>query len=106
MRRTPKHVPELAYCEHSTANASNTWHIRRLTAVGLKVSGGTDTAPLCGMWPATDNGWDISRPVVEVEAVEMSTMRAHWGSLMVCPKCVAEAFPPSSVVVPDESEKR
>lgn len=65
-----------SYCESVHATSTSPWHIRKLTEVGRKLSGGIDTPSLCGRvgkgW-----GWDL-----EVELNEFHLENVS------CPKCV------------------
>lgn len=91
MKRKPPRPPEsvvLSYCEPVVGNASNTWHLRRLSADGRKLGGGVDSPSLCGR-VEEGRGWDIDVPVLWPEALANSERRYDWGSLMVCPQCVA-----------------
>jgi hypothetical protein len=47
---------EYSFCEASTAGSRSRWHIRPLTRMGKKLSGGADTMALCGRQVA----WDIN----------------------------------------------
>jgi hypothetical protein len=49
-------MTEYSVCE---TVAAYVWHIRPLTAVGRKLSGGADTKALCGAKAA----WDINVPI-------------------------------------------
>lgn len=73
---------EYAFCESIAAGPLARWHIRRLSKVGPKYSGGIDTNGLCG-WPKSTNdgggGWDV-----RVELVEHHLARC-------CQRC-AEAY--------------
>jgi hypothetical protein len=57
MRSVTPGPPQYAFCEEAPGGL---WHIRRLTDVGRKFGGGTDTAALCGRRVS----WDLS---VEIE---------------------------------------
>jgi len=47
-----------AFCEGVNATSRSQWHIRKLTAAGLKPSGGIDTFSLCGRIERV-LGWDL-----------------------------------------------
>lgn len=51
---------EFSYCESIHASGSSPWHIRRLTDVGRRLSGGIDTPSLCGH-VRPPKGWDLVR---------------------------------------------
>jgi hypothetical protein len=65
-----KHVPKkyrrfphgFSFCE--TLAATGPWHIRRLTAEGMKLHGGADTKTLCGLNAAWDTPAEISTKVL------------------------------------------
>jgi len=71
-RRTNK--PKYSFCEHAHATPWSKWHIRRLTAAGLKLGGGADTPALCGRTVA----WDLS---------QLATGRVDADHEFVCGKC-------------------
>jgi hypothetical protein len=56
-KQTP--IEQYAYCETVTATAISKWHIRKLTEVGKKLSGGADTPALCGRKVCWDRALDI-----------------------------------------------
>lgn len=64
-----------AFCESVAATGRSPWHIRELTAVGKKVTGGADTNSLCDR----KMGWDLN--------VKITTHHLTH----TCPKCV-EAY--------------
>lgn len=66
-----------SYCEPVTAGPLAVWHIRRLTAVGHKPTGGADTKALCGLPVA----WDIPCSIRQGDADTEG----------VCPAC-ADAY--------------
>jgi hypothetical protein len=53
-----------SFCEPSTAGPSAPWCIRKLSKSGRKLSGGVDTASLCGRVKPSDvggwGGWDVA----------------------------------------------
>jgi len=48
-----------SFCETISAQALAPWHIRELTALGMKLGGGADTDALCGVPVA----WDLKVPI-------------------------------------------
>ena len=54
-------APQYAFCETATAGPRTPWHIRELTAKGLKLGGGADTPSLCGRVVA----WDLRVAIAE-----------------------------------------
>jgi hypothetical protein len=50
-----------SFCETITAGATTSWHIRKLTEKGRKLSGGADTLALCGR----EVSWDLRVDLVE-----------------------------------------
>ena len=56
-------MKEFSFCESVLASSRSTWHIRRLTDVGRRLTGGIDTPSLCGrVKPQGLNGfggWDL-----------------------------------------------
>jgi hypothetical protein len=73
----PGEVPKFAFCEATTASGRSPWHIRQVTAQGLKLTGGVDTPSLCGHVHIR-YGWDLN---VKIDAHHLR----H-----ACPRCVAE----------------
>ncbi len=65
-----------SFCESVTATGISPWCIRPLTDQGRKLSGGVDTASLCGR-VQPPHGWDIGLPV----------SLTHW---KICEKCRTE----------------
>jgi hypothetical protein len=63
-------MTKYAYCE---TIAAYVWHIRPLTKIGLKLSGGADTPALC----EANVLWDIN--------VKIDTLSPAWGE--VCRTC-------------------
>jgi hypothetical protein len=64
-----------SFCESVWATSSSRWHIRILSQVGRKPSGGIDTPFLCGT--KVPHGWDLNVEITEHHL-------AH-----TCPLCVA-----------------
>jgi hypothetical protein len=63
----PQEKPAYAFCESVTGIGP--WHIRKLSAAGLKLRGGIDTPTLCGFVRPTEDtssvrrgwgGWDLN----------------------------------------------
>lgn len=57
-------MKEFSFCESSLASSMSPWHIRVLTEVGLRPSGGVDTTSLCGRVKPYSivggfGGWDL-----------------------------------------------
>lgn len=50
-----------SFCESQWATGTSPWHIRRLTKLGKKLSGGADTPALCGRKVA----WDLEVDITE-----------------------------------------
>ena len=68
--------PEFSFCEPATASSMSRWHIRQLTKVGLKLTGGIDTGSLCGHVKPV-YGWDLKVPIrLDIDRV--------------CPECAKE----------------
>jgi hypothetical protein len=55
-------LKDYSFCEPVSATGRSRWHIRKLTAVGPKYSGGIDTPSLCGYVQPT-RGWDIKTEI-------------------------------------------
>ena len=91
MSRKPKATTSAntvyAFCESVAAGPLSPWHIRPLTEVGRKTSGGIDTPSLCGHVTPKTNGWDLES--VEVKNYPLDGVRD--GRRLVCKKC-ADAY--------------
>jgi hypothetical protein len=68
----PATIETHSYCEAWTATSVSLWHIRRLTSVGKKLSGGADTKSLCGR----EMSWDRAPVVTKNPPLDS-----------ICPKC-------------------
>jgi hypothetical protein len=79
--------PETKYalCERSMASPFSPHHVRPLTAVGKKMSGGADTVALCG----AEVAWDVSDITLEEAANELEGQQHD--AFRVCMKCVERA---------------
>jgi hypothetical protein len=75
-----------SWCEPTWGGNFRTTHIRRLTAAGLMLGGGIDTAPLCGR---AFEGWDLEGTVTPLEATENSQLHYPNGTVDTCPECAA-----------------
>lgn len=64
-----------SYCESVHATSNSPWHIRKLTEVGRRLSGGVDTPSLCGR---VRKGWGWDLEVVLDGRLDK----------LGCPKCV------------------
>jgi len=53
------------FCETVTASSRSRWHIRELSAIGPKYSGGADTPALCGRQVSWDIHCNITANQVE-----------------------------------------
>jgi len=53
------------FCETVTAGSRSRWHIRELSAIGAKYSGGADTPALCGRQVSWDIPCNITASQVE-----------------------------------------
>jgi hypothetical protein len=49
------YVTQYCFCEAPTTGSKSRWHIRPLTELGRKLSGGADTVSLCGRTISWDN---------------------------------------------------
>jgi hypothetical protein len=56
---------EYSFCESTTASSLSNWHIRKLDAKGLCLSGGITTSSLCGHVNPRIGGWDLDVPINE-----------------------------------------
>jgi hypothetical protein len=81
----PGEKPPYAFCESVTGIGR--WHIRKLSAAGLKLGGGIDTPTLCGrIRPMGDEGggrrggggWDLEARITKLQLEA------------VCPDCRKE----------------
>lgn len=71
-----------SFCESTTAGSLTPWHIRPLTAVGKKLSGGVDTDSLCGHVTRKFSGWDLEASPEGYPLDKVTDGRRH-----VCKKC-------------------
>jgi hypothetical protein len=80
-------LTKFSYCESTHATSMSPWCIRELTAAGQKLTGGIDTASLCGRVRPRGGpgkgwgGWDLAVPVDPVDPGR------HPG--VVCKNCAA-----------------
>lgn len=81
----PIDYSQLAFCEPVFAGSLSKWCIRKLTAKGLKPTGGVDTESLCGRVKPRIGGWDIREPKVTEELV----LGVGHTRRLVCSECVA-----------------
>ncbi len=60
-------MAQFSFCEAATAGSASRWHIRQLTKMGQKFSGGVDTPALCGRQVSWDikNSVTLDNPVLE-----------------------------------------
>lgn len=72
-------MSEYSFCESEHATSTSKWHIRKLTSVGKKLGGGTDTPSLC---TKIKRGWDIS---VSIERFEPDVLKK-----IVCRECLGK----------------
>lgn len=80
MKRDKREL-DYSYMEFITAGPRSPWHIRQLTDSGKHLTGGIDTAPLCGRTYGNGdliNGWDLEPPIEP----------SHDGH--TCTQCLAE----------------
>lgn len=64
LRESPKMTvkePRFSFCETASAGPQTPWHIRELTEVGFKFSGGADSLGLCGR----KVGWDLNVAITQ-----------------------------------------
>lgn len=69
-----------AFCERATAGPESPHHIRPLTDIGMKKSGGADTAALCGATVA----WDVDEVLLQDIEGLLPTQHATWRICTVC----------------------
>lgn len=69
-------TPKFSFCESVTASSYSNWHIRKLSEIGQKFSGGIDTPSLCETVSLKMGGWDLHVEITEY----------HLGH--ACKKCV------------------
>ncbi len=85
VKKTKQTETLYALCERSTASPFSPHHVRPLTAVGKKMSGGADTVALCG----AEVAWDVSDITLTEAANDLEGQQHE--SFRVCKTCVEKA---------------